>query len=80
MGIGDVGMEALSELLLLEIESLNLSRNRISGIDVKVLCEKTNFKKLKVLNLSSNNIGAEGATALSKNISWTNLTTLDLSR
>ena len=80
MRIGDAGMEALSEFLLLEIESLDLQGNNIHGIGVQILSEKTNFKKLKVLNLSSNNIGAEGATALSKNISWTNLTTLDLSR
>ena len=78
MKIGDVEMEALSELLLLEIESLNLWGTGISNIGVKILSEKTNFKKLKVFNLSDNWIGAEGATELSKNTSWANLTTLSL--
>ena len=78
--IGDAGMEALSEFLLPEIESLDLQENHISEIGVQVLSEKTSFKKLNVLNLSSNNIGDTGATELSKNTSWKNLTTLDLWR
>ena len=54
--IGDKELELLKNLNFKELETLNLSKNKIS--DIKVL-EKVNFKELKEINLSYNYISED---------------------
>ena len=59
------------------IKSLNLSYRDIGDIGVGVLLDYV-IPNLEILDLRQNKIGAEGATGLGKNVSWTNLTRLYL--
>ena len=74
--IGDSGIELLSRHEFSRIEFLELEGNKITETGIEMLIHR--WPNLTSLNLRRNNLGAKGATSLSRNISWKNLTKLNL--
>ena len=64
--IGNFGVEILSKHTIPNLESLNLSQNKIGRKRARILNEETNWPNLTTLNLSSNEIGAKGVIAIRK--------------
>ena len=61
------------------LQSLNLSYNKIGNEGAAALASNISWNKLQLLHLASNEIASEGAAALAANKFWTNLKDLDLS-
>ena len=60
------------------VESLDVSDQRLSTSELKCLVTAQELNGLRILNLSKNVLGSEGATLLSAQANWSQLEALEL--